>query len=202
MRGGTSGRRISAALAFGWHDVTTNRAVALAGTDQLQGRFRAESFAGRFEGGYRVAAPHAGLTPYAAVQAIAFNLPAYAERSLNGGGLFALTYAAQTTTAARSELGLHADRAFTVSDGLLTLRGRAAWAHDYNPDRAASAVFQALPGANFVVNGARGNPDAALLTAAAEMKWRNGLALSGTFDGEFSGNTMSYSGKAIARYTW
>jgi uncharacterized protein with beta-barrel porin domain len=35
-----------------------------------------------------------------------------------------------------------------------TLRGRAAWAHDYTPDRFIAATFQTLPGASFVVNGA------------------------------------------------
>ena len=52
-------------------------------------------------------------------------------------------------TAARSELGLRTDRSFAMQDGIFTLRGRAAWAHDNNADRNA-ATFQALPGATFV----------------------------------------------------
>ena len=56
--------------------------MALAGIDQLQGRFRAETFSGRFEGGYRFATPMIGITPYAAAQVISFNLPAYAEQTL------------------------------------------------------------------------------------------------------------------------
>jgi uncharacterized protein with beta-barrel porin domain len=35
---------------------------------------------------------------------------------------------------------------------VLTLRGRFAWAHDFDPDRAIAAT-PALPGASFVVNG-------------------------------------------------
>ena len=61
---------LSGAFAYGWHDVTTNRTVALAGVDMLQGRFRAETFSGRFEGGYRFATPFMGITPYAAAQVI------------------------------------------------------------------------------------------------------------------------------------
>jgi len=193
---------ISAALAYGWHDVTTNRTVALAGIDQLQARFKAETFSARFEGGYRFATPMIGITPYAAAQVISFNLPAYAEQSLLGSSLFALNYAAQTTTATRTELGLRSDKSFAMQDAVLTLRGRAAWAHDYKPDRAVTAIFQALPGASFVVNGARGDPDAALVSAGAEMKWLSGFSLAATFEGEFSGNTASYSGKGVARYTW
>ena len=192
---------LSGALAYGWHDVTTNRTVAMVG-DRLHARFKAETFSGRFEGGYRFATPMIGVTPYVAAQAISFNLPAYAEQALAGGGLFALNYASQTTTATRTELGLRTDRSFAMQDAMLTLRGRAAWAHDYNTDRSVTAIFQALPGANFVVNGARGYPDGALVGAGAEMKWLNGFSLAATFEGEFSGNTTSYSGKGVARYTW
>jgi autotransporter-associated beta strand protein len=193
---------LSAALAYGWQDVTTNRTVTAAGADVLQGRFKAQTFSARFEGGYRVATPLAGITPYVAAQVISFNLPGYAEQVLAGTGSFALNYGAQTTTATRTELGLRGDKSFAVQGGIFTLRGRAAWAHDYNNDRAVTAVFQTLPGASFVVNGARANPDGALVSAGAEMKWINGFSLAATFEGEFSGNTTSYAGKGVARYSW
>ena len=89
-----------------------------------------------------------------------------------------------------------------MRDGIFTLRGRFAWAHDFNPDRAASATFQTLPGASFVVNGAAPARDAALTTASAEVRWLNGFSLAGTFEGEFSNVTRSYAGKGVARYTW
>ena len=193
---------LSAALAYGWHDVTTNRTVALAGVDMLQGRFRADTFSGRFEGGYRFATPVIAITPYAAAEVISFRLPAYAEQSLSGGGLFALNYAAQTTTDTRTEIGLRGDKSFAVEDGVLTLRSRLAWAHDFDPDRAVTAIFQALPGASFVVNGARPDPDSALVSAGAERKWLNGFSLAATFEGEFSGNVTSYAGKGVAKYSW
>jgi uncharacterized protein with beta-barrel porin domain len=193
---------LSAALAYGWQDVTTNRTVTVAGADVLRANFKAETFSARFEGGYRFATPLAGITPYVAAQVISFNLPAYAEQVLAGAGTFALNYGAQTSTATRTELGLRTDKSFAVQDGIFTLRGRAAWAHDYNSDRAVTAVFQTLPGAAFVVNGARANPDGALVSAGAEMKWLNGFSLAATFEGEFSGNTTSYAGKGVAKYTW
>ncbi|WP_145661541.1 autotransporter domain-containing protein [Bradyrhizobium stylosanthis] len=193
---------ISAALAYGWHDVTTNRTVALAGADQLQARYKADTFSARFEGGYRFAMPLIGITPYAAAQVTNFNLPNYSEASLNGGGLFALNYAAQSVTDTRSELGLRTDKSYAMQNGVLTLRGRAAWAHDYNPSRAVTALFQTLPGTSFVVNGARVDADSALVSASAEMKWLNGFSLAGTFDGEFSGNVTSYSGKGVFKYSW
>jgi uncharacterized protein with beta-barrel porin domain len=85
---------------------------------------------------------------------------------------------------------------------MLTLRGGAAWAHDFNTDRSAQATFQALPGASFVVNGAQPARDAALTTASAEMKFVSGISLAAAFEGEFSDVTRSYAGKGVVRYTW
>jgi uncharacterized protein with beta-barrel porin domain len=91
---------------------------------------------------------------------------------------------------------------YAVQDGVLTLRSRFAWAHDYNTDRSIGATFQALPGASFVVNGAAQSADKVLATAAAELMWRSGFSLAATVDGELSGNSSSYAGKGVARYQW
>jgi uncharacterized protein with beta-barrel porin domain len=189
----------SGALAYGWQDVTTNRNVM---TDQLQARFNANTFSGRFEASNRYLTSWCGITPYAAVQVIAIALPTYAETALTGSNAFALAYGAKTVTDTRSEFGLRTDKSFAVADAILTLRGRAAWAHNYNSDRAASATFIALPGASFVVAGAAAARDSALTTASAEMKFISGISLAAIFEGEFSDVTRSYAGKGTARYTW
>jgi uncharacterized protein with beta-barrel porin domain len=105
-------------------------------------------------------------------------------------------------TDSRSELGIRADKSVSMPDGVLTLRGRFAWARDYDPDRNMLASFQVLPGASFAVNGAGQAPNSALTTAAAEMKWANGWSATATFEGEFSDVTRSYAGRAIMRYLW
>ena len=130
------------------------------------------------------------------------DLPAYAETTLSGPTTFALAYAAKGISAPRSELGLRSDKSFFVNDAILTLRGRAAWAHDFNTDRSASATFQSLPGASFVVGGASPAANAALTTASAELTFRNGITLGTTFDGEFSEVTRSYAGRGVVRYNW
>ena len=102
----------------------------------------------------------------------------------------------------RSELGFRTDKSYAMPDGVLTLRGRLAWAHDYDTDRSIGATFQTLPGASFVVNGAAQASDSALTTASAEMKWRNGWSAAATFEGEFSNVTTSYAGRGVLRYQW
>ena len=196
---------ISAALAYGWQDVTTDRTLAIAGIDHLHAEFNANAFSGRAEGGYRLVTPWTGgvgITPYAAAQSTTFDLPAYSEGALSGASTLALSYGAKTVTDARSELGLRTDKSYAMPDAILTLRGRFAWAHDFDPDRSVAATFQALPGASFVVNGAAQANNSALTTASAEVKWLNGFSLAATFEGEFSDVTRSYAGKGVARYAW
>ena len=193
---------ISAALAYGWQDVTTDRDIMVAGLNHLRADFNANAFSGRLEGGYRYLTPWMGITPYAAGQFTTFNLPAYAEQATTGPNTFALSYADKDVTASRTELGLRTDKSYAMLDGILTLRGRVAWAHDFNPDRNIGATFQTLPGASFTVNGAQQAANSALVTGSAEMKWLSGFALAATFEGEFSNVTTSYAGKGVVRYSW
>ncbi|MBR0846284.1 autotransporter domain-containing protein [Bradyrhizobium diazoefficiens] len=196
---------LTGALAYGWQDVTTDRIVTVAGLDHLRAEFNANAWSGRVEGGYRLVAPVAGgvgVTPYAAGQFVTFNLPAYVEQAVAGSNQFALGYAGKSVTDARSELGIRTDKSLAAQNRIVTLRGRLAWAHDYNPDSNLLATFQTLPGASFVVNGARHAANSALTTASAEWKGINGWSASATFEGEFSNVTSSYAGKGVLRYTW
>jgi uncharacterized protein with beta-barrel porin domain len=196
---------ISAALAYGWQDVTTNRIVTAGGFDQLRAEFNANAWSGRVEGGYRFVSPITGgigITPYAAAQFVTFDLPAYAEQAIVGTNTFAQAFGARDVTDPRAELGIRTDKSYVMADGILTLRGRFAWAHDFDPNRSIAATFQALPGASFVVNGAAQASDSALTTASIEMRWKNGWSAAATFEGEFSNVTQSYAGKGVVRYQW
>jgi T5SS/PEP-CTERM-associated repeat protein len=190
---------LAGALAYGWQDVTTDRNVLLS---SLRANFDTNAISGRLEAGHRFVTGPVGLTPYAAGQFTTVFLPDYAEQVVAGANTFALSYAGKDVTASRSELGLRADRSFAMQDAILTLRGRAAWAHNFNTDRSVAVVFQTLPVAGFVVNGAAPAPDAALVSASAETRWQNGVSVAASFDGEFSNLTESYAGKGVVRYRW
>ncbi len=196
---------VTAAVAYGWQDVTTDRYVTVLGVDHLRADFNANAYSGRIELGHRYLLPWfggLGVSPYAAAQVTAFDLPSYAEQTISGDNAFALNYGGETVTSSRTELGLRSDKSFALDGAVLTLRGRAAWAHDFNPDSAVTSTFQLLPGASFVVNGAALAPDSALATASAEVRWMNGWSVAGTFEGEFSDVTRSYAGKGVLRYSW
>ncbi len=156
----------------------------------------------RAEGGYRYVTPWMGVTPYAAAQAITYFLPGYGEGVDAGLNTFALNYASRDVTTARTELGVRTDKSFALQSALVTLRGRAAWAHYFDDSRSLTASFQTLPGTAFVVTGAAQARDAALVSASADVKWLNGISIAGVFEGEFSGQTRGYAGKGIVRYQW
>ena len=100
------------------------------------------------------------------------------------------------------ELGARFDQLQMLEGMPLTLRARAAWAHDWVTNPALGATFESLPGASFIVNGAAQAHDSALTTASAELKWMNGWSAAATFEGEFSNVTSSYAGKGVVRYAW
>jgi uncharacterized protein with beta-barrel porin domain len=196
---------LSGALAYASYWASTSRTVTVAGTDTLSASYVAQNLGGRLEGGYRVTwwAPFS-VIPYAAVQAQSFRTPGYSESgSLGAPDPFALSYATQTATLVRSELGSRFDQVFAQADGSsVDLFGRAAWAHDWQSDPNLTATFIGLPTATFVVNGASPPNNLALVTVGAESRWRNGWSIMAKFEGEFANRYDAYAGTARVSYLW
>ncbi|MCU4180575.1 autotransporter domain-containing protein [Bosea sp. BH3] len=190
---------LSAGLAYGWQDVTTDRSVL---GERLEAKFDVNSWSGKLEAGHRFALGPAALTPYVAAQFTAIALPDYAERALAGPSLFALSYASRDVTTTRSELGLRADANVSIGGLPLSLRGGVAWVHNFETATGALASFQSLPGATFLVSGAALDRNALRTTATAELDLKNGLSIAATFDGEFGENSRSLGGKGALRYRW
>src|SRR5215472_1508246 len=163
------------------HWMSTDR---FAVGDHLTANFNAQSYGGRLEGGYRFGTPYGGLTPYAAIQAQSFHTPGYTETDTIAGG-FGLAFAARDATDTRSEL-----------------RGRFAWAHDWVSDPTLLPVFQALPGASFIVDGATPAKNSTLTSAGTELRLANGVTLLAKFDGEFASHSSTYAGTGTFRYRW
>src|SRR6516164_3446189 len=190
---------LAAAFAFANHWMSTDRFVV---DDHLTANFNAQSYGGRLEGGYRFGTPYGGITPYAAIQAHSFHTPAYTETDAIANG-FALTFNGRDATDTRSELGARFDRVLAVySNAVLALRGRVAWAHDRVSDPTLLPVFQALPGASFIVDGATPAKNSALTSAGTELRLANGVTLLAKFDGEFASHSSTYAGTGTIRYRW
>jgi uncharacterized protein with beta-barrel porin domain len=69
-------------------------------------------------------------------------------------------------------------------------------------DPTLAAVFQMLPGASFIVNGATPAKNSALASAGTEFCLANGVTLLAKFDGKFASHSSTYAGTGTVRYTW
>ncbi|MCS3927947.1 autotransporter-associated beta strand protein [Bradyrhizobium elkanii] len=191
---------LAADFAFTNHWMSTDRFAF--GGDHLTADFNAQSYGGRLEGGYHFETPYVGVAPYAAIQAQSFHTPSYGEIGTIPNG-FALAFGSRDATDTRSELGARFDRSLALySNAVLTLRGRLAWAHDWVSDPTLMPVFQALPGASFIVNGAIPPKDSALTSVGAELRFVNGISLLAKFDGGFASHSSTYAGTGTIRYSW
>lgn len=189
-------------FAFANHWFTTNR-TALG--DQLTARFNGQSYGARVEAGYRYAMPVnaaiVGVTPYAALQSQWFHTGSFNETDPTGGG-FGLAFNAMNANDTRSELGAHFDDLTTLGGMPVQLRARVAWAHDWVTNPTLGAVFQALPGAAFTVNGAAPPKNSALTTAGAQFYLTPQLSFLVKFEGEFASGSQTYAGTGTVRYQW
>ncbi|MEW6452742.1 MAG: autotransporter outer membrane beta-barrel domain-containing protein [Pseudomonadota bacterium] len=194
---------VAAGAAYTWQDVTTDRTVNLGGTETYRASFNPYALSGRLEAGWRVVTGVVNVTPYAALQATAFYMPSYGETVTSGTGVFALNYASHDVTAMRSELGARWDKSWVMNGGAaLLFKARTAWAFDWQRDRSATPLFQALPGSAFTVYGAAPAANAALVSVGGGMKFRNGWTALASYEGEFSSNTVSNIGKGTLKYEW
>jgi autotransporter-associated beta strand protein len=190
---------LAADFAFTNHWMSTDR---IAVNDHLTADFNAQSYGGRLEGGYRFGMLYGGITPYAAIQAQSFHTPGFTETDVIANG-FGLAFGSRDATDTRSELGTRFDRVLAVySNAVLALRGRVAWAYDWVSDATLMPVFQSLPGASFIVNGATLPKNSALTSAGAELRLANGVTLLAKFDGDFASHSSTYGGTGTFRYRW
>lgn len=171
--------------------------------DSLTASFDAQTYGGRIESGYRLGTLASGLTPFAAVQALGFRTPNYAETDQTGGG-FGLAFKGRTASDIRSEIGARVDHVFAVSANTsLALLARLGWAHDWVSDPTLVAAFQTLPGfGSFTVEGTKPVRDIGLVSTEAQLRLSDGVTLGTKFDGEFAPRSQGYAGTISLRRSW
>jgi len=189
---------LAGVLAYGYHDVTTQRALTFAGLDRFSARYGGHSLAGEIEVGHRMG----NFTPYASLRGQAFHSPAYAETTIAGSPIFALAYDGQTVLTGRAELGIKADWTMDFEGGYVTLTSAIGVAHDFGSNTSKRASFQALPGSSFAVQGATPDQTSLLLSLGAVVGYGNGFSLGANVAADLSPNASAYSGTARLSYRW
>jgi outer membrane autotransporter protein len=151
-------------LSYSRFDNDVRRTIAGVGpTEAATGRFASDLLGARLELGRSYALPWVNVTPFAAVQTSTLWQRGFTETTSASGllGVLGLTYQAQTTTSLPTFLGLQFDARWALTNGMVwSPFVRAAWVHEFRPDRSISSSFVSVPGTLFAVDGARAWSDA------------------------------------------
>jgi autotransporter-associated beta strand protein len=194
---------LSGALVYGWHNVGTQRVITVSGTDILSGKFVADDFAGRVEGGYSLALDgQSALTPYLALAGDDYSSPAYGESARSGASTFALSYGERDSGRVHSELGARLGHNLNMGDDIVSAELHTAWVHQIQDDITGQASFENVAGASFAVSGVPMPQDSALLGLAMQVKSRSGVSGGVRVESQFGAGLSAVSGTVNIGYSW
>jgi subtilase-type serine protease len=202
---------VTGALAYSRFDGNATRTIAgIGSTETAKSSAISGELAGRFELGrpFEVARSESGqlgVTPFVALQPAQLWTPAIAESSVSqsgGPGVFALNYQAQSTTSLPTFLGAQLDGQTQINARPLTAWVRAAWVHEFLPDRGVTAGFTVLPGSTFSVDGARAASNAARFDLGVKYAVGNQTSLFANGNVELSDRGQTLAGTVGLRITW
>ena len=190
---------LSGILAYGAHDVTTDRYLDIGGASHYHAEFVAQDVAAAAEAGYKIG----WFTPYVGVRVQGYLTPGYSEQTVSGSDIFALDYASHIDLSARTEIGLKMDASSDFGGGRLTVDGALAWAHSFDGGDTATASFQALPDSpGFDVAGAVPAADMLLVSAGLTADFDNGVSLGSTLDANLAPNARAYGASLRLGYSY
>jgi uncharacterized protein with beta-barrel porin domain len=205
---------IDSALTFGLYNNNVHRGTAIPGSnaplDPIAGitpenwrsNFLSAGFGTNIEAGWRQAVGNSAITPFAGVQFAVLSNDSFDESSPDGGAL-GLSFERRTVTSLPVSLGLQLDTTVGVGDGKsLQAWGRAAWVHEFEPDRSVEPSFQAAPGYPFVIQGAAAAEDAVAVNAGIKMNWSSRTSMYAAFDGKFGEGLQAYGGNVGLKVDW
>ena len=204
----TYGRYYGAASAsFSYFTNRTTRTAGgfgALGVETEHGNFDSYEFRTRLEAGRHFDAFGFGssLTPFAAIEVADLHSNGFSETTITGPGLLRLNVQEQSQASVPTFIGARFQYATGFGGMTLTPTLQAAWVHEFAPYRSETSALATLPGATFLIDGARPARDAAQIKAGAELAVGPHSVLFATFDGELSGVDQLYAGKGGFRYTW
>jgi uncharacterized protein with beta-barrel porin domain len=202
---------VNGSLAYNRFDGSATRVIAGIGSTETEKSSAVSSqLAGRLEVGrpFEVAkfeTGQVGVTPFVALQPAQLWTPAYTETSVtqNGApGVFALSYQAQGTTSLPTFLGAQLDGETMVNARPLKGWFRAAWVHEFLPERGVTAGFTVLPGSTFSVDGARAASNAARLDLGVKYAVGAQTSLFANSNVELSDRGQSVGATVGLRIVW
>jgi len=192
-------------LSYSRFDNEVRRTIAAVGpSEAATGRFASDLLGVRLELGRSYALPWINVTPFAAVQTSTLWERGFTETSSAGGlpAILGLTYQSQTATSLPTFLGVQLDTRLTLDNMVWSPFVRAAWVHEFRPERSIASSLVSVPGTLFAVEGARAWSDALKVNAGSRLAINQYASLFASFDGEFANSGHSYAGRGGINFSW
>ena len=198
----------SSTSASFYQNRTTRNVAGFGGlaSETERGNFSSHEFRSRVEFGREFAGAlgfGGTITPFIALEIADLRTNGFGEQTIAGPGLFALNVSGQSTADVPSFVGARYSTAMVLGNGMVfrpTIQ--AAYVHEFAPYRQQFAGIASLPGATFLVDGARPGRDAAQVKVGGELAIGPRTVIFANFDGELSGVNQLYAGKGGLKYSW
>ena len=193
--------------SFGDYSNRTTRFVSAFGTvasAQEKGNFGSLEYRSRLEVGRYMNYGTFGVTPFVALEIASLRSNGFTENNVSGGfGNPALAVSGGQSASVPATIGARFNSTYVVGNGMvLTPVVSLAYLHEFAPERNLAANLVSLPGAAFLVNGARPARDAVQTKVGGQLGLANGVALFADFDGEFSDVSRTYAGRGGIKVSW
>jgi outer membrane autotransporter protein len=198
---------LSGSLGYGRFENSITRSISAAGlpSEFVTGRFASDQLSGRIELGWRQTFGRVAVTPFGAVQFANTWQRGYTETPAEGGpaGILGLTYQSQSTTSLPSSLGIQFDSKFKLENGMTFAPYlRAAWLHEFIPDRNIIASFNVAPGFLFSTVGTPALADSAQIVIGSELAISNQASVFSSLATQVASQSRGYSGMAGIKAAW
>lgn len=183
---------------FGANGIATERASF--GSTEIRERIEAGHSFSRDNG---FGTQEVRVTPFAALEIARLSTNGFTEYATNGvGNLYGLQSYGNSVADVPAFVGARLDGVTTFAGYAIRPVLSIAYLHEFAPQRNLSNGLISLPGATFLVQGARVARNAAQTKLGAEATIGRNLSIFANFDGEFASVQQVYGGRGGLRYTW
>lgn len=179
--------------AYTWHDIDTNRAVAIPGlADSLGGNYSAGTFQTFGELGYGIEIDsNTHLEPFANFAHVSLHTDSFTEQ----GGAAALSANSGSTNITFTTLGLRGEHAMTLGTIDATLRGMVGWQHAFG-DTTPDSIHAFSAGNAFSIAGAPIAKDSAVIEAGLDINLTPEATFGLFYTGQIASDAYDHGFKA------
>jgi uncharacterized protein with beta-barrel porin domain len=168
---------LSADLLYSAANTTTVRDMWLYadGNVQAHGDFTMHAWSGRAQVARQFGSGNLVFQPFAAVEVTRLSLPGYVENQAEGqeDAALGLAFFGKDWTRTRTFAGGNVAGRIELPQGkALVTTLRAAWVHDFDPDRSVTAAFAGAPDYRFVTTGAQAAGDSGRIDLRSTLQMR------------------------------